>query len=192
LIRPENKTTRIFIFKSDTFAQQSTVTNISTVNSKLAFQHLCHPSMSIFGKIAGAVTNTIEISTLDDIVGNLLRICDKRLEEISNDPQIGEITTEEAKAYEDRIFLQVLGDYDSKAIRAIGGGKSIATTWNEGGGGNLEVRKRILNRGLEAKRGVLLSSLLQRIRADPIINAQKAIQVARTNLDGFRTEIKVQ
>lgn len=62
-------------------------------------------------------------------------------------------THEEVKAMEDEVIEHCLRDYDGEAVPFMG--HPCNPNWRDGGGDNLEVRKRMLLRELEKKRGKL-------------------------------------
>jgi hypothetical protein len=115
--------------------------------------------MSIFNRITSVVDNPAQIAKLQKII-------DRRLEQY--DIEINVIidscdrirVSEEILEMEQTVIDRCLTDYDKEACPYMG--REINSNWMEGGGDNLEVRKRVLYRELNSKRGKLATVLNQR------------------------------
>jgi division protein CdvB (Snf7/Vps24/ESCRT-III family) len=96
--------------------------------------------------LAKAAGNAIDISHLDGIVEDLTKEFDRCMSELSN----SSIPLSEVSGKEEELIQRLLDDYDKRLKKD---GESVQPNWVEGGGSNNEVRKRMLNRNLQRKRG---------------------------------------
>lgn len=111
--------------------------------------------MSFFKNIGSAISSASEKSDLDAINSKLLSECDSEMKTFIRDKE--SITLVEAETFERDLFERLNSEYDKKASKAVG--RPVPATWNAGGQDNLEIRKRILNRSLDAKKGHIFSSI---------------------------------
>eukprot|EP01040_Poterioochromonas_malhamensis_P011719 gene11719-12789_t len=101
--------------------------------------------MSIFNRIAKSVGDAAEIGKLDAIVDRRVQQYDREIDKLTQDirrlPSEEEIKKMEQDVIDRCLFAAVNAD------------------WKEGGGNNLELRKRVLNRELQKRRGKLSASM---------------------------------
>jgi hypothetical protein len=95
--------------------------------------------------IVDAAKNPFELKELDEIVANLLEDCDKAI-----DKHTEPLQKEQADAVERELFERLNNKYDEKAKKKL-------DRECEDEQDNIAVRKRILNRGLDARAGKIYS-----------------------------------
>jgi hypothetical protein len=117
--------------------------------------------MNFLNKVAKGAQQGVEIAKLDAIVQRRVQEYENETTEIVNRAVVV-LSAEEIKVKEDEIAARCMIGYDREACPYMG--RPIQDTWKEGGGDNLEVRKRILSRKLEALRGSLLTQLETKFR----------------------------
>eukprot|EP01040_Poterioochromonas_malhamensis_P010675 gene10675-11628_t len=112
--------------------------------------------MSFFNKIAKTVGDAAEIGKLDAIVDRRVQQYDREINKLTE--EIRRLPSEEEikKMEQDVIDLCFLA-YDKEAGAYMG--RAVNADWKEGGGNNLEVRKRMLHRELENRRGKLAGAM---------------------------------
>eukprot|EP01040_Poterioochromonas_malhamensis_P011851 gene11851-12928_t len=105
---------------------------------------------------ASAVNHTVQISKLDKIVERRVQDYESYVNDYTHN--LAEINPEEkAKEAEEQFISRCLSNYDKEACEYMG--RPVNDNWMEGGGDNLEVRKRMLNRQLQARRGQLVEAV---------------------------------
>eukprot|EP01040_Poterioochromonas_malhamensis_P011717 gene11717-12787_t len=112
--------------------------------------------MSFFNKIVKSVEDATDIGKLDAIVERRVQQYEREIDKLTQD--IRRLPSEEEikKMEQDVIDLCFLA-YDKEA--GVYMGRAVNADWKEGGGNNLEVRKRMLNRELENRRGKLAGAM---------------------------------
>lgn len=112
--------------------------------------------MSFFKAIASGIEKTAEIGKLDKIVERRVAQYEREVTDlIQNLRKI--YTPEQIAELEQQVIDRCLRDYDGEAVPYMG--RAVNPDWKEGGGDNLEVRKRMLNRDLEKRRGKLAAAV---------------------------------
>lgn len=105
------------------------------------------PAIKVSGK-----PNLSETEMLDNIVYEILTESESHLMEEAV-KIVDKLTEEQARVVEDEVFAKLYRKYDELAVKAINRTlPNLSTAWNEGYD-CLEVRKRLLGRGLNTKRG---------------------------------------
>jgi hypothetical protein len=140
--------------------------------------------MNFLKNVATAVGDAAEIGKLDKIVERRVNAFDRYVDECIKNLSVMH-SEQEAAVMEMNIIGRCYNEYDSEACQFIG--RPVNANWQEGGGDNLEVRKRMLKRQLEAKRG----KLLEGIRAyNNTVRAQ--LNAYLTAIDQFGKQIREQ
>jgi hypothetical protein len=112
------------------------------------------------GNIIGdAIINADELASLDKIVRELHKRCDKEFEEhIAALSASGAYSIAICANLEQQVFDRLNNDYDAKAKKCTG--REVPATWRTDKGDDIiEVRKRILNRGFEGRRNRIFGSV---------------------------------
>jgi len=144
-----------------------------------------------------ALGNAIELSTLDDVVKSLLDECDSSINAVvaSNispglSPRV--LSVKDAELVEDEIFSRIHDAYNKRAQEKTGRTLTSLSdgSWLDDGKDNLEVRKRILNRGLVSRRGKIIEALRQ---DDSFVRAQceTALIQANEKISAFGIGLRV-
>lgn len=125
--------------------------------------------MSFLGKLAKGIQETIEIEKLEKINERRVKQYEELIENIINGAKNkGSIlNNDEAARFEQESIDICLKSYDEEACPYMG--RAVNENWAEEGGNNLEIRKRMLNRELQKKRGHIVTvfgPMQQQIIAD--------------------------
>ncbi len=138
--------------------------------------------MSFFNKIAKTVGDAAEIGKLDAIVERRVQQYDRETDQLTQEIR-RILSEEEIKKMEQDIIDRCLLAYDKEAVPYMG--RAVNADWLEGGGNNLEVRKRMLNRELQNRRGKLAGAMAG-LRASTQLQLDSLV----TNIRQAEQEIK--
>ncbi len=108
--------------------------------------------MNFIKSVAGKLDDPMQNAKLDKINDRRVDQYDREIDELIRN-QHHMYTAEEVAHLEQEVIDHCLNDYDKEAVPYIG--RAVHENWREGGGDNLEVRKRMLLRELEKRRGRL-------------------------------------
>lgn len=108
--------------------------------------------MNFIKSVAGKLDDPMQNAKLDKINDRRVDQYDREIDELIHN-QHHMYTPEEVAHLEQGVIDHCLNDYDKEAVPYIG--RAVHENWREGGGENLEVRKRMLLRELEKRRGRL-------------------------------------
>lgn len=137
-----------------------------------------------FGKIG----KKAEIVVLDDIVARLLKRCDQ---ELDRHKEKSEMTVTEAKEIEEALFRKMLSEYDRKVSETSA--EPVPDNWNDREQAapkeKSAVRKRILYRGLEERKGKLYEMFIQ-ANENNIKIVRDALRTAKRRSDDYYVELR--
>lgn len=117
----------------------------------------------LFGKIVKTVEHAAKTVEKAVDIGKLDAIVDRRVQQYDREinQKVQELrrllSQEEIDNIELEIIDRCLLAYDSEAVPYVG--RAVNADWMEGGGNTVEVRKRMLNRELQKRRGKLAASM---------------------------------
>lgn len=109
-----------------------------------------------FLKNAGRGIPAVEINKLDLIIERCVKKYEKGINECFLNSGI-QLTDDQILVNEEAIISKCLEKYDNEACEFMG--RKINKNWKEGGGDNLEIRKRILFRKLTEMKGQLMAKV---------------------------------
>ena len=115
--------------------------------------------MNLLKSVSKGIEKQIEIDKLELIIERRIKQYDKEVQEVIDTPNLY-LTNEEILIREEEIINRCLEKYDGEACPYMK--KQCEPTWRDGGGNNLEVRKRMLLRELNSRRGKLAAGLAQK------------------------------
>lgn len=115
--------------------------------------------MNLLKSVSKGIEKAVEIEKLDLIVERRVKQYEKEVQQVIDTPGLY-LNDEQVVAREEEIINLCLEKYDGEACPYMK--KQCEPTWRDGGGNNLEVRKRMLLRELNSRRGKLATGLAQR------------------------------
>jgi hypothetical protein len=131
------------------------------------------------------VANAVELATLDNIVDDLVESCDADLMTLAKSFEKDGVTAEAAEALESDLWIRYFQSYDKRAQKAVGRNlPTLPVDWSEGKD-NLQVRKRILGRNLDKRKGFICSTV-QAWRSGKVAMHAAALADARIKLVLFQ------